>query len=312
VSDRPWRPERTVSPALARTLVEAQFPALAPARLRPLAVGWDNTAYLVNDDLVFRFPRRSIAVPLLDTEARLLPALGRRLPVPIPLPAFRGAPSDAFPWPFIGYRLVPGVTACAPRLDDGARFALAPALGRVLAALHAFPVEEAMRLGAGPDRIGRLEVRRLRPIAAAAVADLGTRGLLPYPAPLLAVLDAVPDDVPVRSSTVVHGDLYARHLLVDPEHRLAGLIDWGDLHVGDPAVDLQVVHTLLPAAARGAFRDAYGPVEARAWRLARFRAVRHTAAVLAYADDAGDRDLRDEALAAARHLAETDAWWAEE
>ena len=308
MSQPAWAAERTVPPELARSLVEEQFPALAPARVRPLAVGWDNTAYVVNDDLVFRFPRRTIAVSLLDTEARLLPALARRLPVAVPAPTFRGAPSPDFPWPFLGHRLVPGRTACAAALDEDARVALAPALGRLLAALHAFPVEEAANLGAPPDQIGRLEVARLRPVASAALSDLAARGLIDDPAPLFAVLGGVPDDVPVWASTVVHGDLYARHLLVDGEGRLAGVIDWGDVHIGDPAVDLQVVHTLLPASARHAFRRAYGPVDARAWRLARFRGVRHTAAVLGYADETGDRPLRDEAHVAMRHLAEPDPW----
>ena len=66
--ERPWTAEHTVDEALARSLVETQFPDLAPARLTPLGVGWDNTVYDVDGRWVFRFPRRAIAVPLLETE----------------------------------------------------------------------------------------------------------------------------------------------------------------------------------------------------------------------------------------------------
>ena len=48
-------------------------------------------------------------------------------------------------------------------------------------------------------------------------------------------------DVPSRADfapVFVHGDLYSRHLLVDDAGRPCGVIDWGDCHVGDPAVDL--------------------------------------------------------------------------
>jgi hypothetical protein len=40
----------------------------------------------------------------------------------------------------------------------------------------------------------------------------------------------------------------------------SGVIDWGDLCVGDPA-DLQLVWSLLPAAQRQSFFAEYGPVE---------------------------------------------------
>lgn len=71
-SSRPWTPECVVSTPLARELIASQFPALSPAHVEPLASGWDNTVYRVNHQYVFRFPRRRLAVELLDVELRLL------------------------------------------------------------------------------------------------------------------------------------------------------------------------------------------------------------------------------------------------
>ncbi|MDX5317948.1 MAG: aminoglycoside phosphotransferase, partial [Actinomycetes bacterium] len=59
----PWEPEVTVDTGLARALIHSQFPALAGAPVRPFDAGWDNTVFRVGEDLVFRFPRREIAVP---------------------------------------------------------------------------------------------------------------------------------------------------------------------------------------------------------------------------------------------------------
>ena len=76
--------------------------ALSGHAIAPLGAGWDNTAYLVNDTWVFRFPRRSIAVELLRNEAALLPALAPRLPLPIPQPCYLGEPDGRYPWCFAG------------------------------------------------------------------------------------------------------------------------------------------------------------------------------------------------------------------
>ena len=81
-----WDPEVVVTERLARQLLEAQFPELTVAGLRLLAEGWDNTVWLVNGDLVFRFPRRAIAIPGVEREIAILPALAPRLPAAIPTP----------------------------------------------------------------------------------------------------------------------------------------------------------------------------------------------------------------------------------
>jgi aminoglycoside phosphotransferase (APT) family kinase protein len=298
-----WTAERVVSEALARSLIEDQFPDLAPARVEPLGVGWDNTAYVVNDAWVFRFPRRSIAVPLLEAEASLLPFLAGRLPLAVPVPTHVGRPTDEFPWPFIGHRLIPGRTACGAGLGAEARSAAAGPLGRFLAALHAVPAAEAAARGAGPDALGRLDTARRIPKAHKDLAEIIRRGLVADPRPLAAALDDVPGGHVLRTDTLVHGDLYARHLLVDEGGRLAGVIDWGDVHLGDPAVDLAVAQAFLPPGARGAFREAYGPVDDGTWRLARLRALWHTMTVLLYGHDTGDADLVREAQSGLSFLA---------
>jgi aminoglycoside phosphotransferase (APT) family kinase protein len=71
-----------------------------------------------------------------------------------------------------------------------------------------------------------------------------------------------------RRRTVVHDDLYARHVLLDRSMEQAGIIDRGDMHLGNPALDIAIAHRLLPANAHDAFRSAYGPIDERTWRAA--------------------------------------------
>ncbi len=38
-------------------------------------------------------------------------------------------------------------------------------------------------------------------------------------------------------SVLVHGDLYAGHTLVNVDNKITGLIDWSEMHVGDPSLN---------------------------------------------------------------------------
>ena len=101
-------------------------------------------------------------------------------------------------------------------------------------------------------------------------------------------------DVRIESGSgncVVHGDLYARHILVDERAGAVAVIDWGDVHFGDPAVDLSVAFMLLPPHLRGQFLDAYGAAGERTLQLARYRAIYHSALVAHYGHRIGDADL---------------------
>lgn len=70
-----WDPEIDVSVGLARELISSQFPELRPIDVERFGHGWDNAAFLVNGAYIFRFPRRSIAAPLVAIEATVLPLL---------------------------------------------------------------------------------------------------------------------------------------------------------------------------------------------------------------------------------------------
>jgi aminoglycoside phosphotransferase (APT) family kinase protein len=305
----PWTAEREVSPELAAALIGDQFPALcaggAPSIAR-LGVGWDNVAYLVGGRYVFRFPQRSIAVPLLETESRLLPALAPRLPLPVPVPVFLGRPGASYPWPFQGYERLAGRTACAAALDEEARERAAVPLGRFLRALHAFPAGEAARLGAPGDTLGRADLPKRVQQARDRLAEVRGRGLGGASPALDEVCAAAAEE---RASppppALVHGDLYVRHLLADERGDLAGVIDWGDLHLGDAALDLSIAFSFLPPPARLAFFTAYGgTLEEPTLRRARLRALHYGAILLLYGTETGDADLVREARVALAYLVE--------
>jgi aminoglycoside phosphotransferase (APT) family kinase protein len=122
---------------------------------------------------------------------------------------------------------------------------------------------------------------------------LASLGLWTAPSTALALLDESATLPPSGEEALVHGDLHVRHVLVGPAGRPAAVIDWGDVSVADPSVDLSLYWSQLDGPARAAFRDAYGARRLTPARLLRARvlALFLDAALAAYAHDTGNDAL---------------------
>jgi aminoglycoside phosphotransferase (APT) family kinase protein len=269
----PWVPDREVSAEEVRALVASQFPEFANSTFERYGAGWDNVAYLVDGRFIFRFPQRQLASGLIDREITYLPAIAPQVPVRTTNPQFVGVAANNYPWRFAGYERLPGDTACARELSPVDRGVLAEDLAHFLRALHSIDATQ-FQPPLPHDDIGKLDPNRLQ----------------------------VDEEPLIGAHTVVHGDLYARHLILDEANRLAGVIDWGDLHYGNPAVDLSVVHMMIPSRYFGRFLDIYGEVDERTWRFARHRARHHATYCLDYATKESDPDLLRAAQTALRYV----------
>jgi aminoglycoside phosphotransferase (APT) family kinase protein len=98
------------------------------------------------------------------------------------------------------------------------------------------------------------------------------------------------------AAAVLHGDLHFRHVLVDEDGALAGVIDWGDICRGDPSIDLSLLWSFFPPNGRSAFLDAYGPVTADQLLRARVLALCLCAVLALYAHHEGMVGVEGEAL----------------
>jgi aminoglycoside phosphotransferase (APT) family kinase protein len=288
-----WDPEIAVDPDLARRLLAEQFPALAGVPVRLLGAGWDNTVYAVGEEWVFRFPRREVTLPGLRTEIDVLPDLAPLLPVAIPVPEHVGAPSSAFPWPFFGARMLSGVELCEAAATP--REPLAAQLGRALRALHSAALLAELGPRLGENWTYRADMTRRVPMIREKLAALDPRWQAP--AEVHALLDEALALPPPDPRAVCHGDLHFRHILVDGD-RVTGLIDWIDVCRGDPALDLQLVWSVLPPDARGAFFAEYGEVDDATLIRARVIAIFLGCALLEYGSHEGIEAIEREARAA--------------
>lgn len=290
---REWAAEVTVDAALARKLIGEQFPELEVGSLQLLGEGWDTTVWLVDEEWVFRFPRRSYPVAGLENEIAYLPRLAPLLPLPIPVPALVGTPSESFGWPFYGAPFLPGRELAEADLDDLARNALARPLAEFLRALHGIKLDAELPV----DPVRRADMTFRVPKTRERLAELEQLGLWRAPPEAHEVIEAAAALGPPEPIAIVHGDLHLRHLLVGHDGQASAVIDWIDLSRNDPGVDFVLYWSVLPLEGRAEFCETYGSITDEQLLRARILALFLCGTLAVYGHHEGLPALKREALA---------------
>jgi aminoglycoside phosphotransferase (APT) family kinase protein len=203
--------------------------------------GWDSETTIVEERWVDRLPRRPDVAPALRAEAAVLGQIADLLPLSVPRPEV----VDEDPLR-LRHAIVPGEPADPERLtaEDGA------AVGAFLRALHDIPSEVWSQAALSPIDTRATHLRAVARMERMVIPRLPEE-LRNSGRELLTVASARP------RICLVHGDLGPSHLL-STEGRVTGIIDWTDVHVGDPALDLAwILHGTPPPFAE-AVADVYG------------------------------------------------------
>jgi aminoglycoside phosphotransferase (APT) family kinase protein len=285
-----WSADVRIDEELVRRLL-AQFPDLELEALRPFAEGWDYSIWLANETWAFRFPRREVAVPGVRLEIATLPSLAPLLPLPVPVAAFLGEPTDEFPRPFFGSLLLPGRELTEVRLDDGARTEVGRSLASFLRALHDARLEVELPV----DSNGRADMTRRVPATRQQLNQVEALGLWRRSAEVDRLLDDAEALPPPEPVAIVHGDLHVRQVLVE-DARLTGVIDWVDVCRSDPAIDLSMYWSFLPETGRQPFLHAYGAATDAQLLRARVLAFSLCASLARYGNREGFAALEAEAV----------------
>ena len=257
--------EVAIDDALVRGLLADQLPQWADLPLERVPVpGSDHVLYRLGTELVVRLPRKEGVDAQIDKERKWLPRFASLLPCGVPVPLVKGESRPEYPFSWSVYRWLDGGTP-----SHGAE-------SRVLATDVARFVVALRRIdGRGGPIAGGQNFFRGAPLA---VRDAPTRAAIAelagtYDADALtgAWEDALRAPTWRGRPVWVHGDLTPENLLVR-EGRLAGVVDFGCLGLGDPACDVMVAWSLLEGEARDVFRTAVAADEAtwargRGWAL---------------------------------------------
>ena len=260
--------------------IRTEFPDLEFASAR-LANGDDNWMVILDETWAMRFPRSAEQAKWFPVECAVLSALNASSPGLTP--RFERMAQDGL---FAGYRMIAGEPLTPKAFANLPRSGLEQIIdqiGTMMRVLHALPDDLATlttgerRTTAGREaRVAKDYHRKHRQTLARSVDSR-----------LLARLDrlfAVYPGLPWQMSAVIHGDLSEDHILFASDGiTLAGVIDFGDVVIGDPAYDLALFWSAGDWAAARAV-EAYGG-DAAMLERSRWSYARHTVLRLCWALD---------------------------
>ena len=230
-----------------RDLLRDQHPDLAGLVVSAGPRGWDNQMWRLGDELAVRLPwKNRSAEDLLLKEHAWLPELAPTLSLPVPIPQRLGLPSERYPFHWIVTTWGAGTPADVEPATSGS--ASTDVLIGFWDSLH-HPAPDTAPVGRG--RGGSLR----------AVAK-GVSERLPDLSQLCAAADPSGEPIDVRridriwedalaapqwekQSVWLHGDLHPANVLT-LDGTVCGVVDFGDLCAGDPALDLASCWILLP------------------------------------------------------------------
>ncbi|OLZ57647.1 aminoglycoside phosphotransferase family protein [Amycolatopsis keratiniphila] len=261
---------------LVRKLIAEQFPRWAgQAIARWPSGGTVNAMFRLGDDMVVRLPLTKSGAKDVALEQKWLPRIAPRLPTPIPEVLGAGAPAGEYPWPWSVYRWLPGENPLPETL--GSPVPLAEDLAEFVLAMRRVPPVPAPALAHRGGPLATLDVETrsaIESLRAIPEENVDCDAVLALWEEALRI--PAWDEAPVW----LHADLMPGNLLVDGD-RLSAVIDFGCMGVGDPACDLFPAWNLLPADARGAFREALD-VDDATWRRGRGRTLSQALIALPY------------------------------
>ncbi len=271
--------EIPIDTGLVRALVNRAMPGYADLPIRRLdASGSSNAQFRLGNDLLVRLPRQPGGSATIAKEARWLPVLAPWLPVGVPEVVALFEPDCGYPesWSVVRWidgehpEVVTPETPADPRRED-----LAADLAEVVKALSQAEVpseavsDPALYWYRGEplatmDPVTRRNIELCRALGDFEL-DLDAAERLWHEAMTL------PGTTDRPTPRWYHADLAAENLLVR-DGRLAAVLDFGGLAIGDPAVDLAVAWEVLDSRAREIFRSKLGVDDAtwlrgRAWAL---------------------------------------------
>lgn len=212
------------------------FPELSIENISLNDEGLNNDIIVVNEEIVFRFPKHRHAVTKLHTEIKIIESIKNYITLDIPRLFYNS--SDV-----IGYFMIPGVTLRQDillELDKTTIQLVADQLANFLKELHSVPVDKVLNVDIPisdvPDKYDdwvdlykRIQ-DKVFPYLMLHTREWAKKHFESF-------LDSKSNFE--YESKLIHGDLGCYHILFDrKKNQINGIIDFGTSGLGDPAMDI--------------------------------------------------------------------------
>lgn len=217
--------------------IKNTYPELREKEFAVSDYGWANYILIVDNRLIFRFPRDEESKRQLVLEQKFLPELNCNLYGLIPNFIYSSKKDDEFT--YVGYELIPGkplVTEEFTKLEENEVEKLAENLAEVLTSIHTFNFERHFKAPVSSEEI-KEHWRSFLTEIEEYVFPLLTQNEKVWTNNLFNRFLSEEENFAFTPS-LIHGDLGTDHIIYNfEEKRFSGIIDFGDIQIGDPAYD---------------------------------------------------------------------------
>lgn len=228
--------------------IRKEFPNLKFKRATMPKQGMDHLAIFLDDQWVFRFAKNPEYIAHFPNEVKLLNALHKQISLPIPHYEFVSKDKS-----FGGYKKIQGkplTRAGYKRMSLEARKTIATELGNFFNDLHSFPASKARALGVPLEdpaaylSILKREYKRY-------VEPKITTAEKVYSHKIL--LESERYNTQKHPQVMTHNDMLGCHIFLKKNNHIAGIIDFGDKTIGDPAKDFNGLLDIDPSLVRAVY-----------------------------------------------------------
>ena len=220
-----------------REIIQRLFPDIKDEQIQVFADGWDHVVFVIDGHKAVRFPRRSDYAKKLPVEVAFLNHFDSQSPISVPQLTLH---TDGQTEPsYVTYDFIPGIQFKKSVSDTFSKQELrqiARQIGSFLDKLHSLSIRKAKDLGV--KQVDSLETwknkfEKIRQTVFPYISKDEQNWSISIFENFFKTVQTDPTPL-----TVIHSDIMPEHIIVNPKtHTLSGIIDFGDIEIGDPAYD---------------------------------------------------------------------------
>lgn len=217
--------------------IKQVYPSLSIKDCQLNEIGQNNDVIIINESIVFRFPKYPRGIDNLKKETDILEAINNNVSIPIPNPIYQSFEKREVGKAFVGYELIQGSPLWKASFDniqnEQVLKRLASQLVRFLIEIHSISKNKLPLEETNPrDEIANLYQRiqnKLYPFM-----RVEAQRQISY-----SFETCLNSETSLSLKTsLVHGDFGATNILWDPTtNNISGIIDFGGSGISDPAYD---------------------------------------------------------------------------